>query len=355
MPISSQPKTNATDASTSARVVYLSINAEDAGQRLDNYLLRVYKGVPKSHLYRILRSGELRVNSCRANAGYRLQVGDRLRIPPLRLPHRQPKPIERAESYVQLPVFHEDAALLVVDKPAGLAVHGGSGVSFGVIELLRRQRPQSRFLELAHRLDRGTSGVLLLAKKRSVLSALHAAFRGEDATLDKRYWLLVRGSWREPLRHVRASLVKTINASGQRHVHIATGRAGEAPPQTAHTVLRLLTNWSDYSLLEAQLKTGRTHQIRVHLSHLGYPILGDEKYGDFALNKQLSGQCLKRMALHACKLQFKHPQSGEVMRFHSSMPTKLSHFINHLGPCVQGKEKLKEVLNAQSCQADVHE
>jgi 23S rRNA pseudouridine955/2504/2580 synthase len=231
-----------------------------------------------------------------------------------------------AELKVHLPVIFEDEGLLVVDKPAGIAVHGGSGESFGVIEALRRQRPQARFLELAHRLDRETSGVLLLGKKRSVLLALHEMFRagglgGGARGADKRYLVLVCGRWMDPLRNVRLPLLKYLQASGERRVRVS--EEGKA----AHTVFRLLARWQHFSLLEAELRTGRTHQIRVHLAQLGYPIAGDEKYGDFALNKALSREGLKRMFLHAWKMRLPHPLHGTELRLEAALPAALNGFL----------------------------
>jgi len=322
-------------ASAERQVVYLEIGDEDAGQRLDNYLLRVLKGVPKSHVYRILRSGELRVNSRRSFASYRLKVGDRLRLPPLRWPTRPPTELDVAHTFTSLPLLFEDAGLIAVDKPAGLAVHGGSGICFGVIELLRRQRPAERFLELVHRLDRATSGVLLVAKKRSVLRQLHAALRAEgESQIEKRYLALVRGRWMDPLRHVRVPLVKLQDQDGQRFVRVAKQQeesVTEANVHSAHSVVRLLVRWREYSLLEVELKTGRTHQIRVHLAHLGYPVLGDEKYGDFALNKKLKTQGLKRMALHAWKLEFEHPQGDGQLKLEAPLPDPILRFVRRLG------------------------
>jgi 23S rRNA pseudouridine955/2504/2580 synthase len=225
-----------------------------------------------------------------------------------------------------LPILYEDDALLVINKPAGIAVHGGSGVSFGVIEALRQQRPQAKLLELAHRLDRETSGILLVAKKRSALTALHDMFRegGQGRGADKRYLVAVQGRWMDPLRNVRLPLLKYLLENGERRVSV--NPEGKA----SHTVFRLLARWERFSLLEAQLKTGRTHQIRVHLSHLGYPILGDEKYGDFALNKALHKEGLKRMFLHAWKMDFAHPITGEPLSLEAPLPEPLGAFLARL-------------------------
>jgi 23S rRNA pseudouridine955/2504/2580 synthase len=302
------------------------ITEHEHGQRLDNLLLKKCKGVPKSHVYRLVRSGQVRVNGRRAEVSYRLQSGDLLRMPPLRIAAAEQEVVAGAELKVHLPVIFEDEGLLVVDKPAGIAVHGGSGESFGVIEALRRQRSQMRFLELAHRLDRETSGVLLLAKKRSVLLALHEMFRaggldGGARGADKRYLVLVCGRWMDPLRHVRLPLLKYLQASGERRVRVS--EEGKA----AHTVFRLLARWPHFSLLEAELRTGRTHQIRVHLAQLGYPIAGDEKYGDFTLNKALSRAGLKRMFLHAWKMRLPHPLLGTELLLEAALPAALSGFL----------------------------
>ncbi len=306
-------------------VSYLTVDEDAAGQRLDNFLFRHCKGVPKSHVYRILRSGEVRVNKGRVAATYRLQPGDVLRLPPLRLAQRPvAEVVAAAKERVELPLLFEDDALLVVNKPEGVAVHGGSGVSFGVIEALRQQRPQAKFLELAHRLDRETSGILLVGKKRSALTALHDMFREHGAGADKRYLVLVRGCWMNAVQHVRLPLYKYLQDNGERRVRV------DASGKPAHTVFRLLARWPGMSLLEAQLKTGRTHQIRVHLAHLGFPILGDEKYGDFALNRQLAAAGLKRMALHAWRMGFLHPLSAEPLEFIAPLPANLRTYIAQL-------------------------
>lgn len=309
------------------------VSEDEQGQRLDNFLLKICKGVPKSHVYRILRSGEVRVNRKRVDAAYRLQLGDVLRIPPVRIAQKNEAIAEEivagAEFKTALPILYEDEALLVIDKPAGIAVHGGSGVSFGVVEALRRQRPAAKFLELAHRLDRETSGVLLLAKKRSALVALHDMFRDGGLAngkrgADKRYLVLVKGRWMDPVRHVKLPLFKYLLDSGERRVRVAE----QGKP--SHTVFRLLARWENFSLLEAELKTGRTHQIRVHLAHLGYPIAGDEKYGDFAVNKLLLKSGLKRMFLHAWKMRFAHPLSGEALALEAAVPDALHGFMARL-------------------------
>lgn len=318
-------------------VTYTTILPGDEGQRLDNYLLRVCKGVPKSHVYRIVRSGEVRVNSRRVDVTYRIQPGDRIRIPPMRLAQQStgsPESVSRQAKDLKLPVLFEDEVLLVLDKPSGLAVHGGSGVAFGVIEALRSLRPEARFIELAHRLDRETSGILLVGKKRSALKALHDMFR--DGNPDKRYLVLVLGEWREAVMHVKLPLYKYLTESGERRVEIdaESGRP-------SYTIFRLLRRGTRFSLLEAQLKTGRTHQIRVHLAHLGFPIAGDEKYGDFPANKSLAREGLKRMFLHAWRMRFPHPASGEMLSLEAPLAAELRRFVETLesrGELPRGKK-----------------
>jgi 23S rRNA pseudouridine955/2504/2580 synthase len=303
-------------------VTHVVIGEEEEGQRLDNFLIRHCKGVPKSHVYRILRSGEVRVNSGRVDATYRLCAGDNVRIPPIRIAERPQNEVDEvAKERVDLPIIYEDEAMLVIDKPEGIAVHGGSGVSFGVIEALRRQRPQAKFLELAHRLDRETSGVLLVGKKRLALTALHDMFREHGAGADKRYLVLVKGRWMNATQHVKLPLHKYLTEGGERRVSV--NPEGKA----SHTIFRLLARWPDMSLLEAQLKTGRTHQIRVHLAHLGFPILGDEKYGDFSLNRNLKRDGLKRMALHAWRMAFRHPLTATPLECIAPLPESFGSYI----------------------------
>jgi 23S rRNA pseudouridine955/2504/2580 synthase len=307
-------------------VQLVTIAEEEAGQRIDNYLLRVCKGVPKSHIYRILRSGEVRVNKGRIDQMYRLETGDIVRIPPIRIAEKAAgsAPVPGAEFHI----VHEDSHLLVIDKPAGVAVHGGSGVSYGVIEQLRASRPQAKFLELVHRLDRETSGLLLLAKKRSALTNLHEQMR--EGSTDKRYLTLVSGNWTNPRQHVKLPLHKFTTPDGERRVVVQAGG------QEAHTVFNLLRKWEGFALLEAELKTGRTHQIRVHLASSGFPIAGDEKYGDFALNKQLQKAnemrgALKRMFLHAYRITFQHPETGKPMTLTAPLPPECDRFLVSLG------------------------
>jgi 23S rRNA pseudouridine955/2504/2580 synthase len=307
-----------------AAVTTAEVDEEGAGQRLDNFLVRRLKGVPKSHVYRLLRTGQVRVNSRRVEATYRLQSGDRVRIPPVRTAAPD---LARALRRPAAPILGrkailEDDWLLAIDKPAGVAVHGGSGVSRGVIEQLRLERPALRFLELVHRLDRETSGVLLLAKKRSALTGLHQQMR--DGMVEKRYLVLVAGHWTHARRSVKLPLARYLTAEGERRVSV---EAGGMPSHTEFTLQRHLPG---FSLLAAELKTGRTHQIRVHLAHLGFPIAGDDKYGDFTLNKALAKRGLKRMFLHAAELGFRHPASGEWVRLTAPLPPDLTQFLASL-------------------------
>ena len=298
-------------------VSHVRVDEGSAGQRIDNFLVRECKGVPKSHIYRILRSGEVRVNSRRVDQTYRLQLGDELRIPPIRVAEKDAGPtIPLGKPF---DIVFEDEALLVLDKPAGLSVHGGSGVSFGLIEQLRRQRPEARFLELVHRLDRETSGLLIVAKKRSALTVLHDMMR--EGRVQKRYLTLVAGRWLNPLQHIKLPLFKYLTEGGERRVCVNP----EGKP--SHSIVRLLKRWQAYSLVEVELKTGRTHQIRVHLSHSGFPLCGDDKYGDFALNKRLEKEGLKRMFLHAAKLSFHHPLTDQLIELSTSLPAELEEFV----------------------------
>ena len=307
-------------------VTFLTIDESGELQRIDNFLFKYLKGVPKSHVYRILRAGEVRVNKKRVNQTYRLKMGDFLRIPPVRVAAKH----EVEKVYIpalEFPILYEDDALLAVNKPSGTAVHGGSGVSFGVIEQLRRARPKAKFLELVHRLDRETSGVLLVAKKRSALTGMHEIMR--EGNSDKRYLVLVLGRWKNARQHVKLPLYKFDNPRGEKRVMVREGG------QASHTVFDLKKSWQEFSLLEAQLKTGRTHQIRVHLTHLGFPIAGDDKYGDFARNKVLMKQGLKRMFLHAHSIAFDHPLTGEALFLTASLPQALDSFIAQLDAAVE--------------------
>ncbi|WP_292952036.1 RluA family pseudouridine synthase [Nitrosomonas sp.] len=327
-----------------ASVVIERIVEDGDNQRIDNFFFKRFKNVPKSHIYQLLRSGQVRVNGKRVNFHYRLQAGDQLRIPPVRTPLTQHSQQQKKlpVSFVAFDIVFEDAALLVVNKPSGIAVHGGSGVSFGVIEQLRAQRPELRFLELVHRLDRETSGVLMLAKKRSALVELHRQIR--SGLTEKHYQVVVKGKWSNSTQNVRLPLIKYMTAEGERRVAVATAKSplsqGQGTPKVmaAHTLFKLVKAWQNFSLLDAELKTGRTHQIRIHLAHLGYPIVGDDKYGDFTLNKQLAknqssmGQALglARMFLHADSMKIEHPLSGQQLDLKAPLPNDLRAFILQL-------------------------
>ena len=308
----------------------LRVDDSSAGQRLDNYLLRLLKGVPKTHVYRVIRSGEVRVNKARAAADTRLAIGDEVRLPPLRLPARDEAAPAPAREFS---VLFEDEQLLAIDKPAGVAVHGGSGVAFGVIEQLRQARPQARFLELVHRLDKQTSGILLLAKKRSALTRLQDQFRARDT--GKTYAALVVGHWPPRLKVIDVALHKTTDAAGQRQVR--TVAADDPAGRRSISLVKLVQSFAGYSLLDVTIKTGRTHQIRVHLAQAGHPIVGDDKYGDFALNRALArgeglaGLRFARMFLHAGALAFDHPASGERIELRSPLPADCRALLARLG------------------------
>lgn len=317
---------------TQTSVEYLQIGENEDNQRIDNFLMKHFRTVPKSHLYQILRSGQVRVNGKRIDANHRLQIGETLRIPPLKIEFSNVPSQKTVSSsnWFRFKRLYEDDVLLVIDKPSGMAVHGGSGISFGVIEQLRAQHSTWKFLELVHRLDRETSGVLMLAKKRSALVELHKQIR--EGSTEKHYLVMVKGEWSNTKQHVKLALNKYLTATGERRVTVSTpGRDRTAKPMEAHTVFRLEKVWKQYSLLDAELKTGRTHQIRVHLAHLGFPILGDDKYGDFELNKKIaklnSGLRLQRMFLHAHAMRIRHPITAQYLDFNSPLPNDLSGFV----------------------------
>ena len=289
----------------------------EAGQRIDNFLFTALKGVPKSLIYRILRSGEVRVNKGRVKPPYRLQAGDVLRIPPLRLAEPdapQQIPTRRLDE-LRAAVLHEDDDLLVLDKPSGWAVHGGSGVPYGVIEALRASRPDLPDLELVHRIDRETSGCLLLAKNRSTLLALHDMLR--SGAIEKRYLALVKGQWPAKLRRVDVALQKNMLQSGERMV------AGSDEGKDSITEFSVRTLYKGASLVEARLLTGRTHQVRVHAQHVGHPLAGDPKYGDADFNKYMKKRGLKRLFLHAQSLRFQLPGSGRMLNLRAPLPPEL--------------------------------
>ena len=335
------------------QVKTLAIDEDGAGQRLDNYLMRHLKGVPKTHVYRIIRSGEVRVNKGRASADTRLNAGDVVRVPPVRISERVAEKAQAMAEQVashapakEFAVLFEDDSLLAINKPAGVAVHGGSGVSFGVIEQLRMARPQAKFLELVHRLDRETSGILLVAKKRSALKNLQDQFRERET--GKTYLAMVLGQWPTNKKVLDKPLHKYLLPDGERRVKVV---AKDDPDGMASLTLvkvraaggivpgmHQVSVGSDrgYSFLEVTIKTGRTHQIRVHLASEGMPIVGDDKYGDFESNKSLARASsltpLKRMFLHAWRLQCNHPATGARMELLADLPTELAQFANQVLP-----------------------
>ncbi|HMS26527.1 MAG TPA: RluA family pseudouridine synthase [Burkholderiaceae bacterium] len=334
-----------------AKVETVCVDENSDGQRLDNYLIRELKGVPKTHIYRIIRSGEVRVNKGRSAADTRLQLGDLVRIPPVRV-SVQMTPIQgstretsqagrvtvnKTSVHKDLPIIIEDDHLLVVNKPAGNAVHGGSGISLGVIEQMRLARPEAKFLELVHRLDRETSGILLMAKKRSALTNLQNQFRERET--GKTYLALVVGDWPVNKKVLDKPLHKYLlknpdGSEGERRVKVTT--KDDPDGMKSVTLVKIRSKFNGFTLLEVTIKTGRTHQIRVHLASEGYPIAGDDKYGDFEVNKSLQKSSsrinfpLKRMFLHAWRLQFTHPTTQERVELCAELPIELQRFTECL-------------------------
>ncbi len=320
-----------THAISKDSVSLITVAEHEAGQRLDNYLIKILKGVPQSHIHRIIRAGEVRLNKKRCKPDSRIQTGDLLRIPPVRTAEKQRSSENRAQAVParEFTIIYEDDALLVIDKPAGIAVHGGSGVSFGVIEQIRRARPEARYLELVHRLDKDTSGLLMIAKKRSALVKLHEAIRNDHPK--KIYLALGVGKLPNDNFHVKLPLFKYTGAQGEKMVRVSEDG------QSAHTIFRVLNRFSDdllhqvglshLTLVQATLKTGRTHQIRVHLQSQDCPIAGDERYGDYQANKRLQKLGLKRMFLHAAELHLDHPLTGEKLILKAPLPQDLAQFV----------------------------
>ena len=313
-------------------VKWLVVDEDSAGQRLDNFLMRHLKGVPKTHVYRIIRSGEVRVNKGRASAEQRVAAGDLVRLPPVRVSAQAQAKAEAPAPAREFPLLMEDEAMLAIDKPAGVAVHGGSGVSFGVIEQLRRARPALANLELVHRLDRETSGVLLVAKKRSALKHLQDQFR--DRETGKTYLALVLGLWPSNKKVIDSPLMKYTlpNGQGEGERRVKVVSKDDPNGMRSITLVRVARTVGPYTLLEVTIKTGRTHQIRVHLASQGHPIAGDDKYGDFEHNKLLQKMGLKRMFLHAWQLKFQHPQSGRPVTLQAPLPPELKTFVDGVQP-----------------------
>lgn len=307
-----------------AAVKWIKIDEENAGQRIDNFLSTRLKGVPKSHIYRILRTGEVRCNGGRIQAQERLQVGDLIRVPPVRLATRDSEWVPEAFVRVQLEsrILYEDDDLLVLNKPSGMAVHGGSGLRFGVIEGLREIRSAARLLELVHRLDRDTSGCLLIAKKRSALRILHEQFRNDE--VEKVYLALLAGTWSRARWMVDAPLKRNVLQSGERLVKVA--RDGKP----AVTEFRRKERYANSTLVEARPVTGRTHQIRVHARSMGHPIVGDERYGDAEVNRDFRRRGLKRLFLHALETRFRHPRTGKPIEVRAPLDQGLCSFLKGL-------------------------
>jgi 23S rRNA pseudouridine955/2504/2580 synthase len=306
----------------------IRIDAEHAGQRIDNFLRRELPGLPKGRLYRILRRGEVRVNGGRVRAEYKLREGDEVRIPPARVRAPGEPPSDRNAASIADRIIYEDKRLLVVDKPSGVAVHGGSGVSHGVIELLRHARPELRDLSLVHRLDRETSGCLVLAKRRSALRELHEKFR--EGIVEKHYLALVVGDWQLGEQLIDKPLLVENRRGGERHVIVS--KAGK-PAQTRVSLSR---TFGKYSLLNCLPKTGRTHQLRVHLMAMEFPILGDDRYGDDEQNRLARSEGLKRLFLHAQSIAFPD-KSGNDLHFTSPLADDLQRFLDDGVPGIQGR------------------
>lgn len=304
-------------------VRWVKIDEENVGQRLDNFLFALLKGVPKTRIYRIVRKGEVRVNKGRVDVKYRLQLADSVRVPPVRVAEPDElAPVQPAlKRGLENSVLYEDDYFLVLNKPSGFAVHGGSGIHSGVIEALRQIRPGQRFLELVHRLDKETSGCLLVAKKRSALTYLHALFRGDG--VKKSYLALLAGHWEKRKERVKVALLKNIHKGGERMVVVS--HKGK-PAETEFVRMQKFTH---ATLVRALPKTGRTHQIRVHAAWLGFPIIGDERYGNEEYNRLFRHQYGARLFLHAEQLQFNHPVTGEAMQFSAPLPPELVAILEH--------------------------
>lgn len=308
------------------QVCFVTVDEDYSGQRIDNFLITKLKGVPKSAIYRILRKGEVRVNKKRVKPVYKLQAGDTVRIPPIKVAEREEQPIPTnldKVSKLEDAILFEDKYLIVINKPAGMAVHGGSGLSFGLIEALRALRPNDRNLELVHRLDRDTSGCLLISKKRSVLKSLHEQLR--EKTMEKNYWALVAGQWDAKVRNVNEPLNKNTLQSGERVVRVDHERG-----KASHTRFRVLERFENCSLVQASPVTGRTHQIRVHTQCKGHPIACDDKYGDQAFDAQMRAQGLGRLFLHARELRFFHPQTETTLALEAPLDAALEHCLGRL-------------------------
>ena len=306
-------------------VKYHIIDEASEGQKIDNFLLKILKNVPKSHVYKLLRSGQVRVNKKRIRTDFRLSINDSVRIPPVSIKERSAYVAVLANKSkltdIEKAILFEDDAFIVLNKPHGIAVHGGSGVNFGVIELLRQSRPNAIFLELVHRIDKDTSGALLIAKKRLALVGIHKQMRNKS--MHKKYEVIVHGEWNKKQLIVDLNLLKISNADGQKKVSVVDDSNLSVNAKKSRSVFFLKKKFKGFTFLEVKLITGRTHQIRVHLSHLGFPIVGDQKYGDFVLNKKSRKAGHTRMFLHASKVNFIHPITMEEVNFSAPTPKEL--------------------------------
>ncbi len=311
------------------KVTYKHIDESSIGQKIDNFLIKILKGVPKGHIYKLLRTGQVRVNKKRVKTEYKLCLGDELRIPPVNFREKvAPKHLKidnHIKKLITQNILFEDDSLLIINKLHGLAVHGGSGLSFGIIELVREIYPNEKFLELIHRLDKETSGVLLIAKKRTALVDIQKQIR--EKRIHKKYMVAISGLWKDKQKTVNLNLLKNSNSEGQK-VIVVDSKMGQQNSKKSKSVFFLKQHFRNFSLLDVKLITGRTHQIRVHLAHLGFPVLGDQRYGDFKINKELEKSGFKRMFLHASEYGIIHPKSGEKLFISAPLPKELSNFID---------------------------
>jgi len=309
-------------------VCLIEVNSDDSGQRIDNFLLSRLKGVPRSLVYRLLRTGQVRVNKGRKKPHYKLNAGDVVRIPPVTISERDPSQASHsAKELLSSSILFEDKSLIILNKPAGMAVHGGSGINYGVIEAFRQLRPECRFLELVHRLDRETSGCLVLAKKRSALVGMHEMLRREQGkSMEKTYLALLRGVWQGKKKKINAALEVNSRQSGERFVTISSNG------KSAMSIFVPVRSYPETgaSLVSIKLLTGRTHQARVHAQSIKQPIAGDERYGDQAFNRRMKLDGLKRLFLHASRLRFKHPVDDKQMDIDAPLPESLSTLLNKL-------------------------
>jgi len=307
------------------KVQFIEVEEDRAGQRIDNFLLSILKRVPRTHIYRILRKGEVRVNKGRIKPDYKIKAGDVVRVPPVRIASAKEIPAASKQllTLLEASVLYEDKALLIVNKPSGIAVHGGSGISLGLIEALRQMRPQEKFLELVHRLDRETSGCIMIAKKRSMLRYLHDLLR-DGHQIQKFYHALVAGKWPERRTQVNAPLRKNELEGGERIVRVdQTGKE-------SLTHFKVLKHYKDCSLVEAKPFTGRTHQIRVHAQHVGHGLIGDDKYGNDDLSKLMKAKGVNRLFLHAAALEFRLPETHKLLRVEAPLDKRLQDALQQI-------------------------